>query len=83
MANERTFKEIWKDWCRNGENWREYYEASVKHIGWRYSYKGWNVVYTKSDKESSFMKAMEEFQKIFGVFGVVEDDVRFNPLFNE
>ena len=78
----RTFKQIWEQYLIKGDNFGEYFSASIEHKGWRYSYLGMDVVCIKENKEEAFNLAMDCFIDFFGKYNVVEDKVSFNPIFD-
>ena len=79
----KRFEEIWKGyWFNNTVSVREYIERSEEHVGWVHTYNGVDIRTPMAKKESAFHIAMDAFTKRFGVFGVVEDDVLFEPLFD-
>lgn len=75
-------KTIWLGYVSSDISYGEYYNTFKDHIGWTYSYKGKKVTCIHSDKETAFHFAFNKFQEVFGIFGVIEDDITFNPILN-
>ena len=72
----------WQSYCKGIVGFKEYFLLASKHIGWTYTYKNLNVHVKSMNKEDAFYAAMDKFHERFGIFGVIEDDVLFNPIFN-
>ncbi|HKL43423.1 MAG TPA: hypothetical protein VJ962_12655 [Clostridia bacterium] len=78
----KEFMYTWVKHLKNPmKNIEEYLQKSNQHIGWLYSFKGKDIRCIHTSKEDAFQIAYNSFTEHFGEFGVDENDMTFEPLF--